>query len=109
MVQVWGSGAVRFFFLFEIESEKKEQDADGFVGSPLEETPEQAGMLKISCRDNLDAVVPDDLPQFFFHQGCKFVVAHIHIQFYAGIGADPVDVIRAVGHPDAVIGGHFAV
>ena len=85
--------AFGFFFLFEVKGEKEEDDADGLIGGGLQEALEPSGVQKIIFGDDLNAVVTDDLSQFGFHVGCKIVIAHIHIQFYAGISTDAVDII----------------
>lgn len=82
-----------FFFLFEIEGEEKEDDADGFVGGPLAEALKPAVVLKIAVGVDPDAVIADDRVEVRFRLGGKFCVAYIHIQFHAGVCADPIDII----------------
>lgn len=98
-----------FFFLFEIEGKEKEDDADGLVGDPLAEALEPVVVVKVVRRIDLDAMVADDLFEVCFDAGGKFVIAYIHVEFYAGVRADPVDIIGSVGHPYSVVGGHFAM
>src|ERR1700733_11093740 len=85
-----------FFFLVEIKSEKKEQDTDHLIGGPVPEPLEEPDTLKIGGGDNLFTLVADDFFQFAFDQGGKGGITDIHVQFHAGISADPVDIIRTV-------------
>lgn len=81
-----------FFFLFEIEGEI-EEDANGFVGGPLAETLEPVVVVKIDLGIDPDTMIPDDLDEVCFRLGGKFVIAYIHIQFHAGVCADPVNIV----------------
>ena len=98
-----------FFFLFKIKCEDKEEETDGFVGHSLQATLKEAMTAKVVFLGDLHAMVADDLLHFFFHLCSKGVIAHIHIQFNTGVGTDPVDIIGAVGHPHAIIGGHLTM
>jgi hypothetical protein len=100
---------LRFFFLFEIEGEEKEKDTDCLVGGPLAEALEPVMVVKVVRRIDPDAMIADDPFKVRFDAGGKFVIAYIHVEFYAGVCADPVDIIGSVGHPYSVVGGHFAV
>ena len=82
-----------FFFLFEIEGEEKEDEADGFIGGPLAESLEPAVAMKIGLRIDLDAMITDDRVEVRFGLSGKFRIAYVHIQFHAGVCADPVDII----------------
>jgi len=82
-----------FLFLFEVEGEEEKDDADRLKGCLLHKALEKSGLQVIIFGDDLNAVDADDFSQFGLDVGCKIVITHIHIQFYAGIGADAVDVI----------------
>ena len=66
-------------------------------------------MAKVVRRIDPDAMIADDPFKVRFDEGGKFVIAYVHVEFYAGVCADPVDIIGAIGHPYSVVGGHFAV
>jgi len=98
-----------FFFLVKIKSEKKEQDTNHLIGGPVPEPAEGPHMLKIGGGDDLFALVADDFFHFAFDEGGELGIADIHVQFHAGVGADPVDIIGSVCHPYSIIGGHFTM
>jgi len=82
-----------FFFLFEIEGEQKEEDADGLVGYPMAEAKEPAVAEEIAFGIDPDAMIPDDRVEVRFCLSGEVVIAYIHIQFHAGVCADPVNII----------------
>lgn len=102
-------GSNRFFLLFEIKGKEKEKEANAVISESLQTTLKKAVMLKIILRRDLNAVIPDDLIQFFLYAGGESIVADVHIQFYTGIGADTIDIVGAVCHPYAVIGSHLSM
>ena len=95
--------------MFEIEGEEKKEEADGLVGDPLTEAAGPGMLLKIIFGIDADAMIADDPFKVRLDESGEFVVAHVHVELHAGVGADPVYIIRSIGHPDTVVGGHFAM
>ena len=56
----WQLRVLGFFFLFEIEGEEKEDEADHLIGGCLQKALEWSGVQKVIFGDDLNAVIADN-------------------------------------------------